>query len=315
MNTGGCCFFFFKQKTAYEMLRSLVGSEMCIRDRVSTQSTGKSHHPDMATSAAIADTLAMPLLPASLGEAEFWDFALSIGASSLYSYMFAMAWFTLVEAVLKRYTDHQPIQTKPPRASFTWGVALLNLLLNVLATLAVMALCWPWLRTRIDMDPHRTPPVHVFLFTILFSLYLDDFVFYWVHRALHLPAIYPYIHKKHHTNFIVRAPAAYYMTATEFVMDAAVAFTGPLLVRSHVSVISVYMFVWSWQSVEAHCGYELPWWAQPSHLLPFSGGPTFHDFHHSRNDGNYAALFEWTDRVFGTVSKHYAAQTQQVKQS
>ena len=28
-------FFFFKQKTAYEVLRSLVGSEMCIRDRVS----------------------------------------------------------------------------------------------------------------------------------------------------------------------------------------------------------------------------------------------------------------------------------------
>eukprot|EP00658_Telonema_sp_P-2_P068917 TRINITY_DN57937_c0_g1_i1.p1 TRINITY_DN57937_c0_g1~~TRINITY_DN57937_c0_g1_i1.p1 ORF type:complete len:126 (+),score=29.69 TRINITY_DN57937_c0_g1_i1:78-455(+) len=30
------CFFFFKQKTAYEMLRSLVGSEMCIRDRLSS---------------------------------------------------------------------------------------------------------------------------------------------------------------------------------------------------------------------------------------------------------------------------------------
>src|SRR5678816_1980060 len=29
----GVFFFFFKQKTAYEMLRSLVGSEMCIRDR------------------------------------------------------------------------------------------------------------------------------------------------------------------------------------------------------------------------------------------------------------------------------------------
>src|SRR5674536_30800 len=35
------CFFFFKQKTAYEMLRSLVGSEMCIRDRcISTCPTG-----------------------------------------------------------------------------------------------------------------------------------------------------------------------------------------------------------------------------------------------------------------------------------
>ena len=30
---GATVFFFFKQKTAYEMLRSLVGSEMCIRDR------------------------------------------------------------------------------------------------------------------------------------------------------------------------------------------------------------------------------------------------------------------------------------------
>ena len=28
---------FFKQKTAYGMLRSLVGSEMCIRDRVGLQ--------------------------------------------------------------------------------------------------------------------------------------------------------------------------------------------------------------------------------------------------------------------------------------
>ncbi len=27
-------FFFFKQKTAYEMSASLVGSEMCIRDSV-----------------------------------------------------------------------------------------------------------------------------------------------------------------------------------------------------------------------------------------------------------------------------------------
>eukprot|EP00831_Metopus_contortus_P048881 TRINITY_DN40063_c0_g1_i1.p3 TRINITY_DN40063_c0_g1~~TRINITY_DN40063_c0_g1_i1.p3 ORF type:complete len:102 (-),score=25.61 TRINITY_DN40063_c0_g1_i1:141-446(-) len=27
-------FFFFKQKTAYEMQRGLVGSEMCIRDSV-----------------------------------------------------------------------------------------------------------------------------------------------------------------------------------------------------------------------------------------------------------------------------------------
>ena len=32
----GRVFLFFMQKTAYEVLRSLVGSEMCIRDSGST---------------------------------------------------------------------------------------------------------------------------------------------------------------------------------------------------------------------------------------------------------------------------------------
>src|SRR5665254_9469 len=34
-------FFLFKQKTAYEMLRSLVGSEMCIRDSGKASANGK----------------------------------------------------------------------------------------------------------------------------------------------------------------------------------------------------------------------------------------------------------------------------------
>ncbi len=39
-------FFFFKQKTAYEMSASLVGSEMCIRDRTTGVSMeGTFSHP------------------------------------------------------------------------------------------------------------------------------------------------------------------------------------------------------------------------------------------------------------------------------
>ena len=36
--------FFFKQKTAYDVLRSLVGSEMCIRDRSNTSSAFKERY-------------------------------------------------------------------------------------------------------------------------------------------------------------------------------------------------------------------------------------------------------------------------------
>eukprot|EP00658_Telonema_sp_P-2_P070579 TRINITY_DN60036_c0_g1_i2.p1 TRINITY_DN60036_c0_g1~~TRINITY_DN60036_c0_g1_i2.p1 ORF type:complete len:375 (-),score=56.36 TRINITY_DN60036_c0_g1_i2:232-1356(-) len=39
-------FFFFKQKTAYEMLRSLVGSEMCIRDRMMAEVAAHFSHQE-----------------------------------------------------------------------------------------------------------------------------------------------------------------------------------------------------------------------------------------------------------------------------
>src|SRR5678815_1341128 len=44
-------FFFFKQKTAYEMLRSLVGSEMCIRDRVRAYVRAGARHVVVARAA------------------------------------------------------------------------------------------------------------------------------------------------------------------------------------------------------------------------------------------------------------------------
>ncbi len=37
-------FFFFKQKTAYEILSGLVGSEMCIRDKHKTLLTNRPKH-------------------------------------------------------------------------------------------------------------------------------------------------------------------------------------------------------------------------------------------------------------------------------
>src|SRR5674536_227949 len=50
----GWTFFFFKQKTAYEMLRSLVGSEMCIRDRCSTNGRDPSPPPWRRPGAGVA---------------------------------------------------------------------------------------------------------------------------------------------------------------------------------------------------------------------------------------------------------------------
>ena len=53
------CVFFFKQKTAYEMLRSLVGSEMCIRDRPRAR-PGRLQRPDGTEYSRLSPAAALP---------------------------------------------------------------------------------------------------------------------------------------------------------------------------------------------------------------------------------------------------------------
>ena len=58
-------FFFFKQKTAYEMLRSLVGSEMCIRDSplaAHRQTARRAYHARQLRAAGTAGFVAGPPL-------------------------------------------------------------------------------------------------------------------------------------------------------------------------------------------------------------------------------------------------------------
>ena len=61
-------FFFFKQKTAYEIMPSLVGSEMCIRDSpITVQVTMRSatsEYTRVSHSLPMAGTGVSPFLPA-----------------------------------------------------------------------------------------------------------------------------------------------------------------------------------------------------------------------------------------------------------
>eukprot|EP00658_Telonema_sp_P-2_P044049 TRINITY_DN3191_c0_g1_i1.p1 TRINITY_DN3191_c0_g1~~TRINITY_DN3191_c0_g1_i1.p1 ORF type:complete len:255 (+),score=62.80 TRINITY_DN3191_c0_g1_i1:86-850(+) len=60
-------FFFFKQKTAYEMLRSLVGSEMCIRDSNSGGTFGSLH---LATVGSVCDNTTVSSMHSDTQEAD-----------------------------------------------------------------------------------------------------------------------------------------------------------------------------------------------------------------------------------------------------
>jgi len=48
---------------------------------------------------------------------------------------------------------------------------------------------------------------------------------------------------------------------------------------------------------EGHSGYVFKW--SPSRLLPFNWDVSYHEFHHSKNDGNYATSFYIVELLLG----------------
>lgn len=51
-------------------------------------------------------------------------------------------------------------------------------------------------------------------------------------------------------------------------------------------------------SSEGHSSYEFPW--TPFRILPFIYGSSYHDFHHTKNVGNYATSFYISELILGT---------------
>ena len=126
-------------------------------------------------------------------------------------------------------------------------------------------------------------------------------MFYWSHRILHHPSIYPYIHKQHHQYAVTISLAAEYAHPIEFVFGNLIpTIFGAFLLddKAHIVTYMTYLVVALMGTTDQHCGYEFPW--SPFCLLPTASYSDYHNFHHYQNVGNYAGVFTFWDTLCGT---------------
>ncbi|HZP40253.1 MAG TPA: sterol desaturase family protein [Candidatus Binatia bacterium] len=211
-----------------------------------------------------------------------------------------LTWLAAVDApTLRRWR----IQKRPPRAQQLVGPSLRSWATNNLWALAGNFLAWPLLaRSGIHGGP--LPSWWTIALQLLFFVYLDDFLYYWFHRAMHAPWLYRRIHGRHHRIVTPWAVTDHYMHPLEYGLTGAVAVVGPLLVGAHVVTVWLWFVVRQWEPAEGHSGYDLPW--TPTHWLPGNDGAMHRDVHHARVRGNYAGYLTLWDGVFGTCARGYA---------
>lgn len=193
--------------------------------------------------------------------------------------------------------------------AWKWSSDLKKLIKNILLIqLCVLpaSLCLSGLNVKFRSQPEDLSFKEV-LWQLTFFAVCEDFFFYWSHRALHIPWLYKNVHKQHHEYNVSISFAAEYAHPLEFILGNSLPMASGTFILGHPKIHIITWFIWvSFRTIrnsDGHSGYSFPW--SPLFFLPFNTGAEFHDFHHSKNQGNFASVFTFWDTICQTDSQFF----------
>lgn len=154
-------------------------------------------------------------------------------------------------------------------------------------------------------------PEQVSLGNTIIAIYLtvlvSDFIYYWAHRAMHLPALYPYIHKHHHRQCLPHR--GYLDAANEHPLEQVIGLS-TLMVAFHLVNdlspwglhaygVGILFVIYGSLAFLNHTEYDV------------NLGPLFlyysvsaHETHHRFGKTNYAQQIMLWDKLFGTFKEY-----------
>ncbi len=150
--------------------------------------------------------------------------------------------------------------------------------------------------------------IGIFILHFLAILFIDDLMFYIIHRAMHENKyLHQKIHSIHHQASQPFPMDFIYAHPVEWLSGYAGAFVGVLVINIFAPV-DVYAF-WLWglfrslHELDIHSGVR----SVVCKYIPLLAGAEHHDFHHQRSKGNYASTLVLWDWLLGTTLKRKGA--------
>jgi Delta7-sterol 5-desaturase len=139
-------------------------------------------------------------------------------------------------------------------------------------------------------------------------LIIDDTWFYWMHRLLHHPKIFKYIHLEHHKSVDVNPFTSMSFHFMEPFLLTLWIFPVAFFVPTYAPV---FILVQTWgllENIKSHLGYEIypAWWNKS--WFRFMTSSTHHNMHHNKFTGNYGIHFRIWDCLLKTEFKDYEAE-------
>lgn len=153
-----------------------------------------------------------------------------------------------------------------------------------------------------------------FFFSTALAIFLHDTYFYWTHRLMHHPRLFPIFHKVHHLSHNPTPFAAFSFHPLEAIVEFGIIPILAIFMPLH-SIALLIVTVWSMIfNVLGHTGYEFSPSGFTSHwFFKWINTPTHHNMHHQKANHNFSLYFNFWDRIMGTNNPEYDNYFEQIK--
>jgi len=194
---------------------------------------------------------------------------------------------------LSRYKI-QPFKNQPPSRETFCKAVFLALFNQIVVSGIVIVIFYYVSLWRGNSTTLPLPDFNTFLLHMGGFLLVEELFFYYSHRLLHSKRFYGPIHKLHHNWQAPISISAIYAHPVEHLFSNLIPLlSGPVIMGSHLAVVTVWLSLAIMNTLYVHSGYH----------LPFLPSPEAHDFHHLRFNENFGVLglldyIHGTDRQF-----------------
>ena len=150
------------------------------------------------------------------------------------------------------------------------------------------------------------------LFIIMF--FVHDAYFYFIHRIMHYPKIFKYIHLIHHKSTNPSPWAAYSFHPFEAIIEQGIILIFYFTVPIHITHLTVFFLFSIIYNIYGHLGYEIyPKGFNKTRIGKWINTSISHNQHHQFCKGNYGLYTLIWDRLFGTLRNDYDVRFNEVK--
>lgn len=237
---------------------------------------------------------------------EWLTFTVCILMSFALSFWFYNSFLIFIEYHDIPWIDKYRIQKRKPKLRFQPDI-IRQMKEGLFKTQSRVTLFLPFVYFLLNINGKidiRTPIPSWFtiIWQIGFCVLTDDFVVFWIHYLLHTRWLYVRIHKKHHA---FKQPTGIVGIISDpwetfFQSQLGIWLTFFLLKEKHIFTVCLWIWIRTYEAVNGHSGYELPY-LNMHYYVPWLGlSPSQHDYHHEHGKMNYGSFLAIWDRLMGT---------------